>query len=126
MESKRVRAEYEEVFFYQQNPVVFTQYLAQVAIKTTFIGSFVQVFANLFDAIGNGLFMLGDVSPVIRSLARDNTFFFVSQIVYLISAILIVGICRPAMRLWRQVRHFEAYQATVPEEIRNSVDIRTP
>jgi hypothetical protein len=114
-ETKRVRAEYEEVLYYQKNPIVFTQYLAQVAVKTTFIGALVSIFANLLSALANAF-------NLVSVYRLESLLFFASQIIFVVSSVLIVNISRPAMRLWARIRYFDTYSKTVPDEIRGSVE----
>jgi len=36
-----------------------------------------------------------------------------------VSSILIVRICRPALRLWRRIRHFDQYLEGLPLDVRD-------
>jgi len=121
-ESNRVRTEYEEVLFYHQNPVLFTQYLAQVAIRTTFISAAVAIFAQLISALGSGLYLVSREIPVAQIEQPTLALSILSQLVFMISSILIVSITRPALGIWRRVRQFEKYANTVPKDIRDAVD----
>jgi hypothetical protein len=98
------------VTFYRRNPVEFTQYLVQVAIKNTFIGAAVGIVAGLIYALACVL----DFGP---SYAREMLY-LVGQIVAVMSSVMIVNICRPALGLWHKVQHFDEYVASVPSEIR--------
>jgi hypothetical protein len=115
-QERRSREEYEEVLFYRKNPETFTQYLVHVAIQTAFIGAVVAVLSALWSA----------VTPAIASaLPHPNSDFVLilyslpREMVAIISSLLIIRICRPAMALWSKVKNFDRYEQAIPQEQRD-------
>jgi hypothetical protein len=105
----RRHEEYREVLSYLRQPHAFTQYLVSVAIRTTFIGAAVGIFTSLLFAL--------QASEIGRDLERS--FGTLAQIVTIVTSIIIVRICRPALKLWYRVRNFDSYVQKIPAEIRD-------
>src|SRR5580704_6732040 len=51
----RLIQEYERIRAFRSNPDQFTQYLVQVAIRTTFTAAFIGVFSGLMFAFGQAM-----------------------------------------------------------------------
>jgi hypothetical protein len=108
----RLVQEYERIRAFRSDPHEFTQYLVQVVIRTTFTGALVAVFAGLMVALGQATI------PLRRSIAFDVDFvrtaiFILAQFVSLLGSLLIINICRPALRAWTKLKNFDEYSASV-------------
>jgi hypothetical protein len=90
--------------FYKNNPETFIQYLVHVAIQTAFVGAIVGIFSSMAFAFQE---LIGPIG--------------VGQVITIVSSLLIIRICRPAMILWRKVRNFDVYCKSVPSEIREAI-----
>lgn len=101
----RAREELAEVTYYVENPHIFTQYLVQVAIRTTFIGAVLGI-------LGGVAFMFGS-TPLSLSFTwgvdLQLVFIAAGQAATTMGSVMIVGICRPALRLWTRVRNYDEY-----------------
>jgi hypothetical protein len=120
-ETKRAKEIYTETLFFVGHPHLFTQYLIQVAIKTTFIGSAVGIFSGLFYLVGQmGALSVRELfSWAIDREALNILGFGLGQVVAIFSSVMIVSICMPAMKLWHRVRNFEEYVKGLPTKIRD-------
>ena len=120
-ETKRAEAEYKNVLFYRQHPDEFTQYLVQVAIRTTLIGAAVGIFSGFFFTVGQ--FIEITTPRVLGFLWVSRRYveaagYLCGQLVTILSSVIVVKICMPAMTLWRRVRHFDLYIQGVPSDVR--------
>jgi hypothetical protein len=110
--TNRLVQEYERIRTFRSNPEQFTQYLVQVAIRTTFTGAFVAVFAGTMFALGQALNTLHFKGAIDADYLR-NTVFLLAQIVSLFGSLLIINICRPALRAWTKLQNFDEYAKSV-------------
>lgn len=112
VESKRVREQYNSVIFYRLHPHIFTQYLLNVVIRTTFIGAAVGIIAGC-------IYTLAQAGDFVNIRILRSGLYVLGQITAVTSSVLIVGICKPALGLWYRVRNFDAYVRNVPADIRD-------
>ena len=120
--SRDTQHQYAAVLFYRMHSDLFTQYLLRVVILTTFTGSAVGILAGFFFAFANLSGAVLNAAPGYSS--RVYTIFIQSvsilgQMTAIVGSILIIRYCRPALKLWQQVRYFEDYAKTIPSELRN-------
>jgi hypothetical protein len=101
---------------------LFTQYLVQVAIKTSLIGAVMAIVSGVFLFAGQLSFAVLNGGMGIRlDETIGQALFAMGQFAALVGSILIVNICRPALVLWNRLRSFDEYSAAVPNEIRTRV-----
>ena len=116
-EERRTKEEYLQVAFYKNHPETFTQYLVHVAIQTTFIGAIVGVLSAVFYAVNQ---VVPDVSGLPFPFyfgAVHRLVSLLGQVMAIVSSLLIIRICRPAMALWRKMRDFDKYKRSLPTEL---------
>jgi hypothetical protein len=121
---KETRMQYERVLFYLLHPHLFTQYLLQTVIRTTFVGAAVGIFLGIIHAIPNAFVLTGP------SVVRGNEYppqivavvslGILAQLATVVSSVLIARYCIPALQLWNQLRNFEEYVKSVPSEHRDT------
>ena len=109
----RVVQEYERIRAFRADPHEFTQYLVQVVIRTTFTGAFVAVFAGLMVALGQATIPLRSAFNVDYVDFVRTAIFILAQFVSLLGSLLIINICRPALRAWTKLKNFDEYSASV-------------
>lgn len=117
----RARAEYTSVMFYRRNPERFTQYLVHVAIKATLIGALVGALAGACFFVGQ-LVAARDATDMVNWHAVLQSIYAVGQFVGLVGSVMVVNTCRPALSLWTKLRNFDEYRATVPDDVRQTVE----
>jgi len=108
--SKRVTKEYELVVHFHKEPIAFTQYLVQVAIRTTFISALMGVFSGLMFSFGQALFI---VHLPMAFYELRNTPYLIGQFITLAGSLLIMNTCRPALSIWTKVNNFDEYSQSM-------------
>jgi hypothetical protein len=97
--------EFERIKAFKSNPDQFTQYLIQVAIRTTLTGAFIALLSGIMFALGQTIMtMKGSDLDYVRNAA-----FLLGQFVTLLGSLLIINICRPALRAWTSLQNFEQF-----------------
>jgi hypothetical protein len=120
---KDVKDQYERVLFYRLHPHLFTQYLLQTVIRTTFIGAAVGILLGIFQAMTHAF--LFTFPTVVRGPSNPPQLVVIvgmgilAQLTTVVGSVLIIRYCRPAIQLWHQVKTFEEYVNSVPFEHRN-------
>jgi hypothetical protein len=115
--TKRLDEEYKRIRAFRDNPHEFTQYLVQVAIRTTFTGAFVAIAAGLIFALAQAIAALA-TRPKTGMDYEDIRLFstgliLIGQFVSLVGSLLIVNICRPAIGAWTKLKNFDEYSKSV-------------
>ena len=120
---KDVKDRYEIVLFYRLHPHLFTQYLLHTVIRTTFVGAAAGILLGILHAIPNAFFLaipaLARGEPNATQMALFLGLPTFAQLTTVVSSVLIIRYCRPAIQLWHQVRTFEKFVDSVPSEHRN-------
>jgi len=112
--ARRTLQELEIVTFYREHPADFTQYLVQVAIKTTFIGALLGVLAGLFFVTGQLLTTvpLRHVVPAFR-----DGLFVIGQFAAILGSVMIVNTCRSALAMWTKVRNYDEFKKVTTQKL---------
>jgi hypothetical protein len=108
IETKNAQEEYDRIRYFRDNPSDLTQYLVQVAIKTTFITAFLSLFSRSLVVFGS-LIRLAHVED--SRYFIQNALELIFQVISLAGSIMIINICRPALNTWTKTKNFAEYES---------------
>jgi hypothetical protein len=109
--------------FYKQNPHELTQYLIQVAIKTTLVSAIIAVFAG-FLFVGGNILRFTNASDLVAPQVLQNLqniFNSLGLFISLLGSLMIINICIPALSTWTKVHNFDEYKNAVSSKLNEKI-----
>lgn len=112
-----IKDRYVATLFYRMHPHLMTQYLAHSILLATFVGAAMSIFVGTMLLLPQFIRVVPIREPYAWFIIIGTQ--LLTQLVTVISSVVIVKYCRPALRMWRNVRFFNDFVEAVPKEMRN-------